>query len=80
VVEELVEAVKRVSMGRKYISSFLAEKMIDFDNNIEKSLHQALPDREFEVMCLLLPEKVVPASPKSYISAALLSVHTGPVF
>jgi two-component system, NarL family, invasion response regulator UvrY len=53
VVEELVDAVKRVSMGRKYISSSLAEKMIDFDNNIEKPLHQALSDREYEVMCLI---------------------------
>jgi two-component system invasion response regulator UvrY len=57
VVEELVEAVKRVSMGRKYISSSLAEKMIGFDNNIDKPLHQTLSDREYEVMCLIASGK-----------------------
>jgi two-component system, NarL family, invasion response regulator UvrY len=57
VVEELVEAVKRVSMGRKYITSSLAEKMIDFDDSLEKPLHQTLSDREFEVMCLIASGK-----------------------
>jgi two-component system, NarL family, invasion response regulator UvrY len=57
VVEELVEAVKRVSMGRKYISSALAEKMIDFGDNLEKPLHQTLSDREYEVMCLIASGK-----------------------
>ena len=57
VVEELVEAVKRVSSGRKYITSSLAEKMIDFDDNAGKPLHQTLSDREYEVMCLIASVK-----------------------
>jgi two-component system, NarL family, invasion response regulator UvrY len=57
VVEELVEAVKKVSSGRKYITSSLAEKLIDFDDNLGRPLHQTLSDREYEVMCLIASGK-----------------------
>jgi two-component system invasion response regulator UvrY len=57
VVEELVEAIKRVSSGRKYLTMSLAEKMIDFDNSMDKPLHQELSDREYEVMSLIVSGK-----------------------
>ncbi len=49
--EELLQAVKKISEGGKYISNSLAESMAFFinnDSNIHK--HQLLSDREFEIM------------------------------
>jgi two-component system, NarL family, invasion response regulator UvrY len=53
IVEELVETIRRVSTGRKYISLSLAEKIIDYDSGAEKPLYRTLSDREYEVMCLI---------------------------
>lgn len=57
VVEELVEAIKRVSSGRKYMTVSLAEKMIDYGGNIDKPLHRELSSRENEVMSLIVSGK-----------------------
>ena len=47
---ELVDAVAKVSLGRKYISPSLAEILTDFSPDSNKSLADALSDREYEVM------------------------------
>jgi two-component system, NarL family, invasion response regulator UvrY len=49
--EELVNAVQRVLLGKRYISPAVAEKLaatLDIDD--EKKLHEALSDREFDVL------------------------------
>ena len=52
--EELIEATRRVLMGRKYITSTLAEKLSDqMTGDYTKMPHELLSDREFEVMKLL---------------------------
>lgn len=52
--EELVKAVHRVLLGKKYITSSLAEKLAEtLDQDAEKLPHEFLSDREFEVMRLL---------------------------
>jgi len=52
--EELVKAVHRVLLGKKYITPALAEKLADtLDRDAEKLAHENLSDREFEVMKLL---------------------------
>ena len=52
--EELVNAVKRVLLGRKYITAAVAEKMADkLDDDAEKLSHEILSDREFDVFKLL---------------------------
>jgi DNA-binding NarL/FixJ family response regulator len=58
--EELVVAVQRVLQGRKYISASLAEKMVlelDLDN--DKPAHDALSNREFEVLKAIAEGKSV---------------------
>ncbi|MBA4393185.1 MAG: DNA-binding response regulator [Desulfobacca sp.] len=54
VPEELINAIRKVSQGRKYISSTLAEKLaIDLEFDSEKPVHEYLSDREYQVLCLL---------------------------
>ncbi len=49
--EQLVEAVRRVARGGKYVSEMLAEKLAGLvDNGRTRSPHERLSDREFEVL------------------------------
>ncbi|MBA3901663.1 MAG: response regulator transcription factor, partial [Bacteroidetes bacterium] len=58
--EELIEAIKRVLMGRKYITETLAEQLAtDIDKPSDKPLHQIITDREFQVLCLIASGKTV---------------------
>lgn len=58
--EELVQAVKRVLSGKKYISESLAEKLADnLDGRAEKSIHELMSDREYQVMCMIASGKTV---------------------
>jgi DNA-binding NarL/FixJ family response regulator len=52
--DELISAIRKVSAGRKYISSSLAEKLAyDLDLDKEVPIHESLSDREYEVMCMI---------------------------
>ena len=58
--DELISAIRKVSSGRKYISSSLAEKLAyDLDMDTEGPLHETLSDREYEVMCLIAKGETV---------------------
>ena len=58
--DKLIEAVKKVIDGRKYISSTLAERLADsFTNSLEKSPHEYLSDREYQVFCKIASGKSV---------------------
>lgn len=51
---ELVSAINRILQGRKYVSASLAEKLAaEIQPSAAKPLHEALSDREFEVLRLL---------------------------
>ncbi len=50
--DELVKAVQRVLLGKKYIPQGIAEKLAAFSSDIV-SPHESLSDREFDVMKLL---------------------------
>lgn len=57
--EILIEAIRKVSQGRKYISPDLAELLA---SNLEVGageapLHEILSDREYQVMCLIASGK-----------------------
>ena len=56
--DELINAVRRVLSGRKYITPLVAEKLADFSDQ-PKVVHEQLSDREFEVMKLLAAGKSV---------------------
>ena len=52
--EELVKAVHRILLGKKYITPSLAEKLADsLDQDADRLPHETLSDREFEVLKLL---------------------------
>jgi len=58
VMDELIQAIRKVSQGGKYVSSIVAEKLVDYlDTDTDAPLHRALSDREYEVMCLLASGK-----------------------
>lgn len=58
--DELVKAVKKVMLGKKYISQAIAEKLANtFSSDAALSPHESLSDREFDVMKLLANGKSV---------------------
>ncbi len=57
---ELIEAIRRVASGRKYISEEVAEQLaLDLEKDADKPLHQKLSDREYQVMCMIASGKAV---------------------
>ena len=49
--DELVTAIRRVAMGRKYISASVAEELaLEMESGSERLPHKKLSDREFEIM------------------------------
>jgi DNA-binding NarL/FixJ family response regulator len=58
--EELVNALKKILRGGKYVSASLAEKLaFALEPDAETPLHEALSDREFQVMRLIASGKTV---------------------
>jgi two-component system, NarL family, invasion response regulator UvrY len=58
--DELVNAVQKVMLGKKYISASIAEKLASvFDDEQDKLLHENLSDREFDVLKMLAKGKSV---------------------
>ena len=58
--EELIEAIRKVYSGGKYISSPLAEKLATkVGKEIEKPLHEKLSDREYQVILMIASGKTV---------------------
>jgi DNA-binding NarL/FixJ family response regulator len=56
--DELISAIRKVSIGGRYISSKLAEEMaVALDINTLKLPHQTLSNREFQVMRMLASGK-----------------------
>ena len=58
--DELITAIQRVSTGRKYVSSSLAEKLaFDLERDTELPYHETLSDREYQVLCMIASGKRV---------------------
>ncbi len=58
--DELIAAIRKISQGRKYVSSSLAEKLaVELGINVKKSRHEVLSDREFQVMLMIASGKTV---------------------
>ncbi len=58
--EELVEAIRKVHRGGKYISQSLAEKIaFALDEDTSKLPHETLSDREYQVLCQIGAGKTV---------------------
>jgi DNA-binding NarL/FixJ family response regulator len=70
---ELIEAIRKVSIGKKYVSSSLAETLAShLEAKSEKPPHDTLSDREYEVMCMIASGKTV----KEIAGELALSVKT----
>lgn len=60
--DEIVNAIRKVSAGGKYISARFAETLVNEMSAPSELLpHERLSDREFEVMCMLASGKTVNA-------------------
>jgi len=71
--DELIAAIRKVSAGKKYVSSSLAEKLaFELETDTEKPLHETLSDREYQVMCMIASGKTV----KQIAEELFLSVKT----
>jgi len=58
--EELISAIRKVSLGGKYVSASLAEKIaVHLEIEREKQLHEKLSNREYQVMCMIAAGKTV---------------------
>jgi two-component system invasion response regulator UvrY len=58
--DELVIAIRKVSLGGKYISSSLAEKLaFELEAGHEQAPHESLSDREYQVLCMIASGKKV---------------------
>lgn len=70
---ELVDAIRLIARGRKYISSAVAELLAgELDQSVDKPLHETLSEREFQIFMQLARGQTVSAIAK----AANLSVKT----
>jgi two-component system, NarL family, invasion response regulator UvrY len=58
--EELLIAIRKVLSGGRYISAQLAEQLVfDLGTDSNKPLHEALSDREYQVLCLIASGKTI---------------------
>lgn len=58
--DELLAAIRKVSIGGKYVSSSLAEKLAtDLEIGTGKLLHDTLSNREYQVMTMIAAGKTV---------------------
>lgn len=75
--DELVNAVHRVMLGKKYITASIAEKLASvLDQDSEKAAHEILSDREFSVLKLLAAGKSVSEIAESlFLSVTTVSTY-----
>jgi DNA-binding NarL/FixJ family response regulator len=71
--EELIVAIRRISLGKKYITAEIAEKLID--NKYDDKPHESLSNREFEIFKLLASGKTL-SQIAEMLSLALSTVST----
>jgi two-component system invasion response regulator UvrY len=71
---ELIEAIHRISAGKKYITPEIAEKLLLYVNT-EKKPHELLSNKEFEIFKLLALGKTVSQIAEMH-SLALTTVST----
>jgi DNA-binding NarL/FixJ family response regulator len=76
---ELIDAIRKVAAGRKYITSSLAERIsIEMEIDTKKPLHEMLSDREYQVFCMIALGKTVKEIAKILpLSVKTISTHRG---
>jgi len=71
--EELITAIERIKLGKKYITPEIAERLVDF--NTDKKPHELLSNREFEIFKLLASGKTV-SQIAEMLSLAITTIST----
>ena len=77
VPDELIEALRTVSLGKKYITFSLAEKLaFELNADTKRLPHEGLSDREYQVMCMIASGKAVSQIAREIsLSVKTISTH-----
>jgi two-component system invasion response regulator UvrY len=75
--EELIKAIRKVLAGGRYVSPALAERLVmDLNEDITRPVHEALSDREFEVLRMIASGKTVTQIAENlHLSVATVSTY-----
>jgi two-component system invasion response regulator UvrY len=75
--DELIKAIETALSGKKFITSSVAEKMLEvFDTDNDRPPHELLSDREFDVLKLLASGKTITEiADQLSISATTISTY-----
>ncbi|HEY5600066.1 MAG TPA: response regulator transcription factor, partial [Candidatus Manganitrophaceae bacterium] len=75
--DQLIKAIEKVAQGGKYVSPSLAEKLaFDLERGMEGTPHEALSDREYQVLCMIASGKTVKEiSEKLSLSVKTISAY-----
>lgn len=75
--EQMIDAIKKVSKGGKYITPALSEKLVkNFGTNPEKLLHETLSNREYQVFFMMASgQKLREIASELSISANTVNAH-----
>ena len=75
--DEIIEAIRRVSLGLKYVTLSLAEKLaIELEFDSEKPLHEQLSDREYQVMQMIARGHTIKKiAEKLFLSSRTISTY-----
>jgi two-component system, NarL family, invasion response regulator UvrY len=58
--DELIDAIKKITSGKKYITASMAEQLAEHINqDFDKRPHELLSDREFQILCKIASGKTV---------------------
>ena len=77
--DELIEAIRKASSGGKYVTSSLAEKLAFYlEGNADRSPHDRLSDREFQVLCMIANGQTVKEIAEGlHLSIKTIGTHRG---
>ena len=80
--DELIDAIRRVSMGLKYVTLSLAEKLAtELEVDRDKPLHEQLSDREFEVMQMIAKGHTIKEiAERFFLSSNTISTYKSRIF
>ena len=74
--DELIQAIRTVVAGGKYITSNTAEKLVtEIKEDTVKSSHEKLSDREYQVLCMIASGKTVKEI-SEYLCLSIKTVST----
>jgi len=80
--EELLEAIRKIAKGRRYVSAGFAESLaLDLAGRASASPHELLSDREYQVLCLFASgRRVKEIASELNLSAPTVSTYRARIF